>query len=206
VLQGEREMAYDNRTLARFQLTGMPAAPRGLPQIEVTFDIDANGIVHVSAKDLATGKEQSIKITASSGLSEGDIQKMVKDAERFSEEDKKKREQITLKNNLDNLCYSTEKLLKENGDKISADTKSELESAVKEAREVVQKENWDAMQQHYDKLNSLSHKMAEEMYKASAQGGGGTGGPSGSDPGAQQGGAKSEDEPIEAEFREEKGN
>ena len=202
VLQGEREMAYDNRTLARFQLTGLPVSPRGMPQVEVTFDIDANGIVHVSAKDLASGKEQSIKITASSGLGEADIQRMVKDAEKFAEEDKKKREQVTLKNNLDNLIYATEKLLKENGDKISALVKSEVETLVTEAKGLVQKEDFDAMKSSYDKLTALSHKVAEEMYKAAgAQGDGAPG--KGSATGGT--GEKKEDEPIEAEFREEKG-
>jgi molecular chaperone DnaK len=201
VLQGEREFAYDNRTLARFQLTGLAAAPRGVPQVEVTFDIDANGIVHVAAKDLATGKEQSIKITASSGLSEADIQKMVKDAESNAEQDKKKREQVSLKNNLDNLVYNTEKLLKENGDKVPADIKGDIEVAVKDGREAVQKEEHDRMQSCLDKLTALSHKMAEAMYKSSAQQG--AGGPQGQEaPGAE--GAKKEDEPIEAEFREEK--
>jgi molecular chaperone DnaK len=207
VLQGEREMAYDNRTLARFQLTGLPPAPRGVPQVEVTFDIDANGIVHVGAKDLATGKEQSIKITASSGLGEADIQRMVKDAESHAEEDKKKRERVTVKNNLDNMVYTTEKLMKESGDKIPATLKPELETTLKEAKEVVQKEDFDQMQTYLDKLNSLSHKMAEEMYKTTAQGQGGAGG--GGQPGGGQAegdGSKKEEEPIEAEFREEKPN
>jgi len=200
VLQGEREFAYDNRTLARFQLTGLAAAPRGVPQVEVTFDIDANGIVHVAAKDLATGKEQSIKITASSGLSETDIQKMVKDAEANAEQDKKKREQVSLKNNLDTLVYNTEKLLKENGDKVPADIKGDIEAAVKDGREAVQKDEYEQMQTCLDKLTALSHKMAEAMYKSSAQG---AGGPQGQEaPGSE--GAKKEDEPIEAEFREEK--
>ena len=181
VLQGEREMAYDNRTLARFQLTGLPAAPRGVPQIEVSFDIDANGIVHVAAKDMATGKEQSIKITASSGLNEADIQKMVKDAELHAEEDKQKRERIAMKNNLDNLVYSTEKLLKENGDKVSAPVKTELESAMKDAKSAVEKEDFDEMKKQYDHLSGLSHKMAEEMYRSSTQAKGGDGqGPTGS--------------------------
>lgn len=205
VLQGEREMAYDNRTLARFQLTGLPAAPRGMPQIEVTFDIDANGIVHVGAKDLATGKEQSIKITASSGLNDAEIQRMVKDAESHAEEDKQKRERIAMKNNLDNLVYSTEKLLKENGDKVSGPVKSDIEGAVKEARSAIEKEDFDEMKKHYDRLSSLSHKMAEEMYRSSTQAGGagGASGPGGAG-GAESG--KKEDEPIEAEYREEKGN
>jgi len=201
VLQGEREMAYDNRTLARFQLTGMPPAPRGVPQIEVTFDIDANGIVHVAAKDLATGKEQSIKITASSGLNESDIQKMVKDAEVYAEEDKKKRERVTMKNNLDNLVYSTEKLLKENGEKVSSSLKGEIEGVLKEAKEAVQKEDFDQMKKYYDQLNTLSHKMAEDLYKSAAKSEPGTGKPS-----DESGGAKKEDEPIEAEYREEKGS
>ncbi len=200
VLQGEREFAYDNRTLARFQLTGLAAAPRGVPQVEVTFDIDANGIVHVGAKDLATGKEQSIKITASSGLSEADIQKMVKDAEANAEQDKKKREQVSLKNNLDNLVYNTEKLLKENGDKVPTDIKGDIEAAVTESKEAVQKEEFDRMQACLDKLTALSHKMAEAMYKTSAQG---AGGPQGQEATGDSSGKK-EDEPIEAEFREEK--
>ncbi|MBI4404747.1 MAG: molecular chaperone DnaK [Deltaproteobacteria bacterium] len=200
VLQGEREMAYDNRTLARFQLTGIPTAPRGIPQVEVTFDIDANGIVHVAAKDLATGKEQSIKITAHSGLAENEIQKMVKDAERFADEDKQKRERVTLKNNLDNLVYNTEKLIKENSEKIPADVKSELDNVLKESKEAIQKENADDMKRCMDKLSHLSHKMAEEMYKASAKTAGG-----GDGKGTADEGKKKEDEPIEAEFREEKG-
>ncbi len=201
VLQGEREMAYDNRTLARFQLTGMPPAPRGVPQVEVTFDIDANGIVHVAAKDLATGKEQSIKVTASSGLTEEEIKKMVKDAEINAEEDKKKRERIMMKNNLDNLVYGTEKLLKENGDKVPANLKSEIEELVKSAKEASQKEEFEPMKQVHDKLTALSHKLAEEMYKATSQQ---PGGAPGADPNAAGGDAKKEDEPIEAEFREEK--
>jgi molecular chaperone DnaK len=211
VLQGEREMAYDNRTLARFQLTGLPPAPRGMPQIEVTFDIDANGIVHVSAKDMATGKEQSIKITASSGLSENDIKKMVKDAEVFAEEDKKKRERITMKNNLDNLIYSSEKLIKENGDKISSGIKGDMENGIKEARSAVEKDDFDQMKTQYDHLSSLSHKMAEEMYKSSAQASGSNGGTNGGGESKNTGGGESnsetkkEDEPIEAEYREEKG-
>ncbi len=204
VLQGEREMAYDNRTLARFQLTGMPSAPRGVPQVEVTFDIDANGIVHVGAKDLGTGKEQSIKITASSGLSEDDIKKMVKEAEANAEEDKKKKERVTMKNNLDNAIYSTEKLIKENAEKLSAESKSGLEAALAEGKEAVTKEDFDQMKTALDKINSLSHKMAEEMYKTASAAQGAP-----SQPGAGDGAgpeAKKEEEPIEAEFREEKGD
>lgn len=203
VLQGEREMAYDNRTLARFQLTGIPTAPRGVPQVEVTFDIDANGIVHVAAKDLASGKEQSIKITASSGLNEDDIKRMVREAEANAEADKAKRENVTLKNSFDNLIYSTEKLLKENGDKVPAETKTQLEGLIKSGREAIQKEDYAEMKTLNEQLTQLSHKFAEEMYKASAQAQGQPGGQQpGGAPGAE---GKKEDEPIEAEFREEKG-
>ncbi|MBI1860239.1 MAG: molecular chaperone DnaK [Deltaproteobacteria bacterium] len=202
VVQGEREMAYDNRTLARFQLTGLPPSPRGVPQVEVTFDIDANGIVHVGAKDLATGKEQSIKITASSGLNESDIKRMVNDAQSNAEEDKKKREKVTAKNNLDNLIYSTEKLLKENGDKVSAEVKTDIEGAVKEGKEALTAEDTDRMKAQFEKLNTLSHKIAEEMYKAAAKPGNGSGAPGGEE-GEKK--AEKEEEPIEAEFREEKG-
>lgn len=206
VLQGERDMAYDNRTLARFQLTGVAAAPRGVPQIEVSFDIDANGIVHVAAKDLATGKEQSVKITASSGLSEAEINKMVKDAEAHAEEDKTKREKVTLKNNLDNMVYSTEKLLKENGDKVEASMKSEIEAALAEGKEAVSKDDAGQMKAALEKITGLSHKMAEHMYKTASASGGPQGASAGG-PGADgdASGKKAEDEPIEAEFREDKG-
>jgi molecular chaperone DnaK len=171
-----------------------------MPQIEVTFDIDANGIVHVAAKDTASGKEQSIKITASSGLSESDIQKMVKDAEANAEEDKKKKERVTLKNNLDSLVYTTEKLIKENGDKVPADLKTQAEDLIKQGKEVVEKEEFDKMQGITDELNKLSHKMAEQMYKATGAKPEGGGGSSGSQE------ENKKDEPIEAEFREEKGS
>ncbi len=201
VLQGEREMAYDNRTLARFQLTGLPPAPRGVPQVEVTFDIDANGIVHVGAKDMATGKEQSIKITASSGISEDEIKKMVKDAESHAEEDKAKKELVTTKNTLDNLVYSTEKLIKDNGDKLSGDNKTQVEEAVKEAKAALEKDDLAAMKTSQEKLTTLSHKLAEEMYKASQASGGAAPGQGGEGaPSAE----KKEDEPIDAEFREDK--
>jgi len=198
VLQGEREMATNNRTLARFQLTGLPPAPRGVPQVEVSFDIDANGIVHVGAKDMATGKEQSIKITAGSGLSEDEIKGMVDEAATHADEDKKRKEQITAKNNLDSLVYNTEKLINENKDKVPADIKGELETEIKASKEAVEKEDYDAMKGHLDKLNALSHKLAEAMYKAA----GAKAGADGAEPGKE--GAKKEDEPIEAEFTEEK--
>lgn len=204
VVQGEREMAYDNRTLARFQLTGLPSAPRGVPQIEVTFDIDANGIVHVAAKDLASGKEQSIKITASSGLSETDIKKMVADAEVNAEEDKKKKERVSLKNNLDAMVYSTEKQLKDAGEKIEASSRTELEGLLKEGKEAVTSEDSDKMKSVLDRLTAASHKMAEALYKAASQSGAAGGNPQGGTESGPKSGAKKDDEPIEAEFREEK--
>ena len=202
VLQGERKMAYDNRTLARFQLTGIPPAPRGVPQVEVAFDIDANGIVHVSAKDKATGKEQSIKITASSGLNESEIDRMIKEAEANAEEDKKKMERITVKNNLDNLVYSTEKLLKENSDKVSADLKADGEAAIKAGKEAVEKDDSELMKSAMERLNSLSHKVAEELYKTSS---GQPEGAAGQEAGpSEEASGKKDDDTIEAEFREEK--
>jgi len=165
VLQGEREMALDNRTLGRFDLVGIPLAPRGLPQIEVTFDIDANGIVHVSAKDLGTGKEQSIKIQASSGLSEQEIKKMVKDAEAHSEEDKKKKALVEARNKADQMIYTTEKTLRDYGDKISSDEKKKIEEKIEKVKEAMRGENADQINRSIDELMQASHKIAEEMYK-----------------------------------------
>ncbi len=173
VLQGEREMASQNRTLGNFDLVGIPAAPRGVPQIEVTFDIDANGIVHVSAKDLGTGKEQSIQITSSSGLDESEIDKMVKEAEMHAEEDKKEREKIDARNNADNLVYSTEKSLKEYGDKISPSDKAAVESALSDLKSVLANQNatTDELKSKSEALQQASYKLAEEMYKnANAKG------------------------------------
>ncbi|MDN5353920.1 MAG: molecular chaperone DnaK [Candidatus Cloacimonadota bacterium] len=165
VLQGERPMAQDNRTLGRFDLTGIPPAPRGVPQIEVTFDIDANGILHVSAKDKGTGKEQSIKIERTGSLSEEEIEKMVKDAEAHSEEDKKKQEIVTAKNELDNLIFSTEKSLKEHGDKLSDEERKQVEDAIKEAKEKYEKGN---SKQEYEtakeELAKKAQKIGEIMY------------------------------------------
>ncbi|MDC7244884.1 MAG: molecular chaperone DnaK [Sphaerochaetaceae bacterium] len=168
VLQGEREMASQNRTLGKFDLIGIPAAPRGVPQIEVAFDIDANGIVHVSAKDLGTGKEQKIRIESSSGISEADIEKMVKDAEMHAEEDKKEREKIEVRNEADNLLYSTEKSLKEYGDKISADDKSKIEEALEALKSAISSDNVDEMKAKTEALQQAAYKLAEEMYKANA--------------------------------------
>ena len=165
VLQGERPMAIDNRTLGRFQLDGIPPAPRGVPQIEVAFDIDANGIVHVSAKDLGTGKEQSIKVQASSGLSESEIQKMVKDAQAHSEEDKQKKTLVEVRNKADNLLYSTEKALKDYGDKISSDEKKKIEDAMENVRTTMKTEDAQAIDKAVEEMTAASHKIAEEMYR-----------------------------------------
>ena len=165
VLQGERDMAIDNRTLGRFDLVGIPPAPRGMPQIEVTFDIDANGIVHVSAKDLGTGKEQSIKIQASSGLSEEEIQKKVKDAEAHAEEDKKKKSLVEARNKADQMIYTTEKTLKEYGDKISADEKKNIEEKIEKVKQAMKGESADEINKSIDELMQASHKIAEQMYK-----------------------------------------
>jgi molecular chaperone DnaK len=169
VLQGEREMAIDNRTLGRFDLVGIPLAPRGIPQIEVTFDIDANGIVHVSAKDLGTGKEQKIKIESSSGLSEGEIKKMVKDGELHSEEDKKKKMLIEARNKADQLIYTTEKTLRDYGDKVSADEKKKIEEEMEKVKNVMGSESIEEINRAMDNLMRASHKIAEEMYKQSGQ-------------------------------------
>ncbi len=165
VLQGEREMALDNRTLGRFDLVGIPPAPRGFPQIEVAFDIDANGIVHVHAKDLGTGKEQSIRVQASSGLSESEIQKMVKDAQSHSEEDKRKKVLVEARNKADGMLYTTEKTLKDYGDKISAEEKKKIEEAMEKVRSVMQSEDAEAINKATDEMMSASHKIAEEMYR-----------------------------------------
>ena len=168
VLQGEREMAADNRTLGNFNLEGIPSAPRGVPQIEVTFDIDSNGIVHVSAKDLGTGKEQHIQITSSSGLSDEEIERMKKDAEANAEADKKKREGIDAKNEADALVFATEKSLKEIGDKINADEKSKIEAALNELKEALKSDNVENIKAKAEALKQASYKMAEELYKAQA--------------------------------------
>ncbi|MGH0053122.1 MAG: molecular chaperone DnaK [Sphaerochaetaceae bacterium] len=170
VLQGEREMASQNRTLGKFDLVGIPAAPRGVPQIEVTFDIDANGIVHVSAKDLGTGKEQKIRIESSSGLSEDEIDKMVREAEAHAEEDKKERARIDARNEADSLMYSTEKSLKDYGDKISSEDKATIESAVADLKGVLNNQSATAeeIKAKVEALQQASYKLAEEVYKQSA--------------------------------------
>ena len=196
VLQGEREMAAQNRTLGRFDLVGLPPAPRGIPQIEVTFDIDANGIVHVSAKDLGTGKEQKIRIESSSGLSESDIDKMVREGEAHAEEDKKERERVDARNEADALCYQTEKALKDYGDKVGPGDKQTIETAMKDLKKAMEGSDLEAIKQKTEALKQASYKLSEEIYKAaqSQQGsqGGGQQGP-GPGFGGQAGGAEPTD-------------
>ncbi len=199
VHQGEREMAADNKLLGVFELVGIPPAPRGVPQIEVTFDIDANGILHVSAKDLGTGKEQSIKITASSGLSEEEIKKMIRDAESHASEDKSKRELIDAKNNADSVAYTVEKSLNEYGDKISEGDRAEIKAAIEKCRRLKdQSDNASEIKAATEELTRASHKLAEQMYRSSQQGGteGAAGGQGGQ---AKQ---KQDEEVVEAEFED----
>jgi molecular chaperone DnaK len=198
VLQGEREMAGDNRTLGRFDLTDIPAAPRGVPQIEVSFDIDANGIVHVSAKDLGTGKEQKIRIESSSGLNEDEINRMVKDAESHEDEDKKRKQEVEVRNNADSLLYQTEKTLKEHGDKISEEDKAAVESALAELRTAIGGTDTAAIEAASQKVNEASHKLAEAMYaqNAQAQSGAGADAGAGADEQPDSGG----DDTVDADF------
>jgi len=205
VLQGERQMAADNRTLGRFELVGIPPAPRGVPQIEVTFDIDANGIVHVNAKDLGTGKEQSIKITASSGLSEAEIEKLVKDAEMHAEEDKRRKELIEARNQADSLVYSVEKNIKEFGDKVDAAEKSRIEDAIARVKKALEGDDLDTIKKAQDELMNVSHKLAEAMYAKTAGGAGGPGAAGGaSAAGADASSGKKDDDVVDADFEEVK--
>jgi len=196
VLQGEREMAGGNRTLGRFELIGIPPAPRGIPQIEVTFDIDANGIVHVTAKDLGTGKEQSIKITSSSGLSDEEIETMVKDAEGHAEEDRKRKELVEARNRLDGLVYSAEKSLREHGDAIDGEVKRGLEEALNAARTAKDSDNHDEVNKAHDELMQAAHKVAEAVYAQVGQQ------QAGVEPGD---GTKDADDVVDADFEEVKG-
>jgi molecular chaperone DnaK len=175
VLQGEREMAASNKTLGRFELVGIPPAPRGIPQIEVTFDIDANGIVNVSAKDMATSKEQSIQITASSGLSKDEIDKLVKDAELHADEDKKKKELVEARNHADTLIYTTEKSLKDLGEKVDAETRSKIETVSASLKKAMDGEDVQEIQRLSEALTQASHKVAEAMYKQASEAGAGDG-------------------------------
>ncbi len=203
VLQGEREMAAGNKTLGRFELVGIPPAPRGVPQIEVAFDIDANGIVNVSAKDQATGKEQSIQITASSGLSEEEIDKLVKDAELHAEDDKKKRELVDARNTADALIYSTEKSIKDLGDKVDSETKSKVENAIEPLKKAMEGEDAAEIKRLSEELTQVSHKLAEAVYKQASQEAGpqpDAGQPNSDQPGA----ATPDDDVVDADFEEVK--
>jgi len=204
VLQGEREMARDNRTLGKFHLIGIPPAPRGIPQIEVTFDIDANGILHVSAKDLATGKEQNITITASTGLSEDEIKKMVHDAETHSEEDKKRKHEIEIKNQLDNMIYTTEKTLNESKDKLSADDIRSMEDVLTRAKETVKTGDADRIKSAVDELTKASHKLAETLYKKTSETTSKGPGPEGAQTQSEAGGGRRDDDVVDAEFEDVK--
>jgi len=186
VLQGERSMARDNRTLGKFHLIGLPPAPRGVPQIEVTFDIDANGIVNVQAKDLGTGKEQKITITSSSGLSKDEVDRMMKEAESHSDEDKKRRDEIELRNRADQAVYGAERLLKDTGDKLSASDKQAIEAAMEGVKKAAEGGDASAIQRALDQLTSAQHKAAESLYKQQA-----AGGPAGGPAGGEAGGAQS---------------
>ncbi len=201
VLQGEREMAQYNKTLGRFQLTGIPSAPRGVPQIEVTFDIDANGIVHVSAKDLGTGNEQKITITASTNLSDADIDKAVKEAEKFAAEDKKRKEEIDVRNNADSLVYQSEKSLKDLGDKVSADDKSKIEAGVNKVKEALKGTDTEAIKKATEELQQAFYDVSAKIYQQ-------TGGAPGADPsaagfGGQQNaaGAAQDDNVVDADYK-----
>ena len=189
-------MAADNKLLGQFDLVGIPPAPRGVPQIEVTFDIDANGIVNVSATDKATGKEQSIRIQASGGLTEADINRMVKEAESHADEDKKRRELVEVRNQGEALVHSTERMLKDFGDKVAAGDKSAVEAAAAELKSVIQGEDKDAIKQKIDALAQASMKLGEAMYQAS-QGGAASGGPSAS-------AAEPDDKVVDVDFEEVK--
>jgi molecular chaperone DnaK len=199
VLQGEREMARDNKLLGVFHLVGLPPAPRGMPQIEVTFDIDANGIIHVAAKDMATGKEQKTTITNSSGLNKDEVEKLVRDAETHADEDKKRRDEIEAKNQLDSLVYSIEKMLSENRDKISGTEVSTLETALSDARKAMESGGLDEIRNASTTLQNASHKLAEVLYSQS-QAQPGSGGQQGGEP---EGGGGSADDVIEAEVVDE---
>jgi molecular chaperone DnaK len=207
VLQGEREMAAGNKTLGRFELVGIPPAPRGIPQIEVTFDIDANGIVNVSAKDMATNKEQSIQITASSGLSKEEINKLIKDAELHAEEDKKKRELVDARNSGDALIYSTEKSIKDLGEKVDAATKSSVDVAINRLKKAMEGESVPEIQKMTEELTQASHKLAEAMYKQASQQAGQAGEEqAGTAEGAasQEKRSKGDDDVVDADFEEVK--
>jgi molecular chaperone DnaK len=205
VLQGERELARDNRTIGKFQLTGIPPAPRGMPQIEVTFDIDANGILHVSAKDKASGKEQKIRIEASSGLSDSDIQRMVTDAEKHAEEDKKRREEIDTRNRLDSMTYEVEKNVKEWGEKLPADVKTRLDAAIERSRKALRGDDLNEIKAAQEELSKMYSEAGQTFYAQSqaqpSDASGGQGGPTSGGPAGTTGttGAP-KDDVVEADY------
>jgi molecular chaperone DnaK len=205
-LQGERPMAGDNKTLGKFHLVGIPPAPRGVPQVEVTFDIDANGIVNVSAKDVGTGREQKITITASSGLSKDEIDKMMKDAESHAGEDEKRKAAIEARNRLDGLVYNVEKTFTESRDKLDASAAGEIETAISDAKTALAGEDADAMNNAFERLQTASHKLAEVLYSQAGQGSADTGATgeqaSSASAGAGDGGTASgsDDNVIDAEY------
>jgi len=211
VLQGERPMARDNRTLGRFHLTGLPPAPRGVPQIEVTFDIDANGIVNVSAKDMATSKEQKITITASSGLSKDEVDRMMKEAESHAEDDRKRKEEIETRNHADQAVYQAEKMVRDAGDKLPPGDRAPIESAIEELKKAIERNDTAEIKRAMESLNTSQHRAAEAMYKAASTAGGNpTGGDAHGGPGAgpqggggQPAGGAAQGDVIDAEVVEE---
>jgi len=207
VLQGERPMSRDNKKLGTFHLDGIPPAPRGVPQVEVTFDIDANGILHVSAKDLGSGKEQKISITGSSGLSKEEIERMQKEAELHADEDKKAKESVEIRNNADNLAYQSEKQLKDLGDKIPDDKKTEIEAAIAKVRETLKGNDTDAIQSAYTDLQNKFQAVSEELYKNASANATSANVPPGAAPGPQPHGEpqtggpnKQQGDVVDAEF------
>ncbi|MBO7148590.1 MAG: Hsp70 family protein, partial [Clostridia bacterium] len=204
VLQGERDMAAGNTTLGRFVLDGIPAAPRGVPQIEVTFDIDSNGIVNVTAQDKGTGKEQHITITSSTNMSKEDIEKAVKDAEKFAEEDKKQKEAVEIRNKADSLIFQSEKALGEIGDKLSENDTAEVKAAIEKLRETLKGDNTDAIKADTEALEQKFYKLSEELYKQAQAQGGAQG--AGFDPNAGAGGASGDGTYYDADFEDKSGD
>jgi molecular chaperone DnaK len=200
VLQGEREMAMYNKTLGKFQLVDLPPAPRGVPQIEVTFDIDANGIVHVFAKDLATSKEQSMTITGQSSLAKEDIDRMVRDAEAHADDDRKRREEAEVRNNADSLVYQTEKLLREQGDKFQGDEKDKVEAGLKELTTALSGSDTDKIKEATEALVNASHSFSQRLYEEAAKS---QSGPSAGGPDTGDNGDQSDDEVVDAEIVDE---
>jgi molecular chaperone DnaK len=201
VLQGEREMAANNKTIGRFELTELPPAPRGVPQIEVTFDLDANGILHVSAKDMGTGKEQSIRITASSGLSEEEIKRMQKDAEAHADEDRKRKELVETKNQADSMIYATEKSMKDLGDKVDSETKNKVQVEIDSLKKLMESDDVEAIKKGLESLTQASHKLAEMMYAQATKDKAGEGGEGGGQAGEAK---KDDDDVVDADFEEVK--